>query len=131
MSNQKVSKSRKQRLTYRYSMAFKQKIVSEIESGAYTVSEIRVKYGIGGGNTIQRWIKKLGKNHLLSKKIRIEMPDELSEIKKLQSRIAELEQGLVQTQLENISNRSYLELACQDLGIDIEIFKKKQAKKHT
>lgn len=110
-------------------MSFKQKVVSEIETGKSTISEIKVKYGIGGGSTVQNWIKQLGKNHLLSKKVRIEMPDELSEIKKLQARISKLEAGLVQTQLENISNQGYLTLACKELGIEVESFKKKQFKK--
>ena len=118
-------------IRYRYSSSFKQKIVSLIENGELTQTEARVKYGIGGSNTISNWIKQLGKNHLLSKKIRIEMPDELSRIKLLEKRIKELEEGLVQTQLENISNKSYLELACIELGVDLASFKKKQAKKPT
>lgn len=124
-----TKKFKSARTTIRYSEAFKQKVVSEIESGDLSQAEAKVKYGIGSGSTIPYWLKQFGKNHLLSKKVRIEMPDELSEIKRLKQRIAELEAGLVKTQLENVSNKSYLELACKDLGIDIETYKKKQAKK--
>ena len=52
-----------QAIVIRYSTAFKQKVVSEIESGQITVAQARKVYDIRGGETIPRWIKKLGKNH--------------------------------------------------------------------
>lgn len=128
MSNKK---DLKRKITYRYSESFKQKIVSELEKGESSITALKTKYGIGGNETIQRWIKQFGKNDLLSKKVRIEMPDELSQIKKLQARISELEQGLIKTQLENLSNQAYLDLACEELGLATEAFKKKQIKKST
>ena len=128
MSNKK---DLKRKITYRYSESFKQKIVSELEKGESSITALKTKYGIGGNETIQRWIKQFGKNDLLSKKVRIEMPDELSQIKKLQAQISELEQGLIKTQLENLSNQAYLDLACEELGLATEAFKKKQIKKST
>lgn len=122
------TKGFKRPISYHYSEAFKQKIVSAIENGELSQSEARVKYGIGGSNTIHNWIKQMGKNELLSKKVRIETPTEVSTIKQLEARIKELEACVVQTQMSNIAHQNYLSLACEQLGIDIATFKKKQAK---
>ena len=51
--------------------------------------------------------------------------------KLLKARIAELEQALAQTQLECLQSESYLRLACQELGIEVETFKKKEVSKPT
>lgn len=115
----------------RYSEAFKLKVVSEIESGALLVNEARLKYDIRGGQTIQNWIKKLGKNHLLCRVVRIESPMDINQIKLLKARIAELERALAQTQLECLQSESYLHQACQELGMEVESFKKKEATQST
>ncbi len=41
---------------YRYSSAFKLKVVSEIESGKYTLAEACRVYDIKGHETVQNWI---------------------------------------------------------------------------
>lgn len=127
MSTKKVKTGVRPRI--RYSEAFKLRIVSEIENEGLTLNEVRKKYGIKGGSTIQTWIKRLGKNHLLSRTIRIETVDEMNELKQLQSRIKELESALVATQLERLQSESYLRLACEQMGVDIETFKKKEVSK--
>ncbi|MCA1807674.1 MAG: transposase [Actinobacteria bacterium] len=43
-----------------YSMAFKLRVVMEIESGELTIYAARKKYGIQGGNTITTWLRKFG-----------------------------------------------------------------------
>ena len=58
----------------RYSVAIKQKIVREYEAGA-TMSELRRKYGIGGGATIRAWIEKYGREGLRHKLIVIQSPE--------------------------------------------------------
>ena len=50
-----------QRVFHRYSLAFKQKIVSEIECGELKIGDAQRIYDINGAETIQRWIRKLGK----------------------------------------------------------------------
>lgn len=127
MSTKEKSKTR--RKVYRYSAAFKQKVVSAIETGELTLNEARQKYGIKGGGTIQRWIRQLGKNHLLARVVRIQSVEEMDQTKLLQNRIRELEQALVQTQLECLQSESYLRLACEQMGVDLETFKKKEISK--
>ena len=114
---------------YRYSEAFKQKVVTELEQGDLSLYEARIKYGIRGSQTIQNWIKKLGKNHLLCRVVKIQTPQEMDQTKLLKSRIVELEQALAQTQLECLQSESYLRLACEQLGVEIETFKKKEVSK--
>jgi transposase-like protein len=51
----------KQRRVIRYSEAFKQQVVDEIESGDASILSVQRKYGIGGAQTIQTWLIKFGK----------------------------------------------------------------------
>jgi cell fate (sporulation/competence/biofilm development) regulator YmcA (YheA/YmcA/DUF963 family) len=55
----------------------------------------------------------------------VEKPDEKDEIRKLRKKVKELEQLLGHKEAEKAISESYLEVACEDLGIDIEEFKKK------
>jgi transposase len=109
-----------QKINYRYSAAFKQKVVSEIESGKIRIEDARRIYGISGGSTIQEWIKKLGKNHLLSKVVRIEMRDEKDRIKGLEKEIRKLKTTLADEHIKNIALESLIEVADEHYSIDIK-----------
>jgi transposase-like protein len=100
-------------------------VVNEIESGKLSMNHAREIYDIGGANTIEGWIKNLGKNHLLSKVVRIEMKDEKDKVKELKERVRQLEKLLANKELDNLMNEAFLELMAEDHGIDIEEFKKK------
>ena len=113
------------RTTIRYSASFKQKVVSLIESGELSQSGAQKKYDIKGCSTIPSWLKKMGKNHLLSRRVHIETLEEMSENAALKARIKELEQGLIQTQLNYLGAEAYLSVACGQLGQSVEEFKKK------
>jgi len=104
--------------TIRYSTAFKLKVISEIESGKFTVAEARRIYDIGGAYTIQSWIQKYGKNHLLNKVVRIQMKDEKDKIKELKNQIKVLERALSQSQVDNLCWRSLIEVIDEKYGID-------------
>lgn len=111
---------KERRIRYQYSMAFKQKVVGEIERGERSIEESRRIYGIGGGETIQKWLKKFGKNYLLAKVVRIEMRDEKDRIKELEREKRELESALAQSQLKIISLEGYVEIAKEKYGIDLK-----------
>ncbi len=104
----------------RYSLAFQQKVVSEIESGQLSIGDARRLYDITGGETIQKWIRKLGKNHLLNKVVRIEMKDEKERIKELEKRVRELESALANEHIRNILLESMVQVAKEDYGIDLK-----------
>ena len=109
-----------QKIVYRYSTAFKQKVVGEIESGGLTISEAQRLYGINGATTIQAWIKKLGKSHLLNKIVRIEMKDEKDRIKELEKKVRDLESALANAHVKNIALESLIEVAEEHYEVDFK-----------
>lgn len=117
------------RIVYRYSDSFKQKVVSEIENGQLSFGEAQRRYGIGGSTTIQKWIRKMGKNDLLCKKVRIETMEEVSQLESQAREIARLKELIVHLELERFKSEQFLSVACQDLGVEVESFKKKDLKR--
>ncbi|MCX6158155.1 MAG: transposase [Ignavibacteriae bacterium] len=99
-----------------YSHAFKQKVVGEIESGKITRNAAKELYGIKGSSTINYWIKKMGKNHLLNKVVRIELKDEPSKLKELKQHTRELEKALADAHLKLLAYETYIEVAEAELG---------------
>jgi hypothetical protein len=110
----------------RYSLAFQQKVVSEIESGQLSLGDAQRLYDIRGHGTIQKWIDKLGKNHLLNKVVRIEMKDEKDRVKVLEKRVRQLESALADERIKNIVLESLVDIAEDKYGIDL---KKKSGRK--
>lgn len=116
------------RMVRRYSSCFKRRVIWELESGRFaSIQAVRAHYGIGGATTVQKWLKRYGKNHLQAKVVRVETPDEAAQIRELQAKVKQLEQALGQTQAQKILEEQYLKLACQELGQDVETFKKNAA----
>lgn len=117
--------------TIRYSESFKQQVVDSIESGEHSLSSARSHFGITGGATIQKWIKKKGKLHLLGKIIRVETPKDQTKLKSLEQEIAQLKAALIKSQIEGVVGDAYLTVACRELGINVDEFKKKENQKPT
>lgn len=110
----------------RYSMAFKQQVVEDLETGRFrTILAANEHYGIGGAETVRKWLRRFGRNHLVPKVVRVEKPDEADQIRQLKKQIRQLQEALGKTQLANVMNESFLRIACEQLGIDFEEFKKK------
>ena len=111
----------------RYSEAFKQQVLRELEEGKLqSIEQARRVYGIRGGGTIRYWIEKYGKRHLLKKVVRVEKPGEESELKQLRRRVRDLEKALADAHLDLKVGEAYLGIACRAAGIeDVEGFKKK------
>jgi transposase-like protein len=116
------------RVLKRYSLGFRLQVVSEIESGRFaSVEAARVHYEIRGTNTVANWIRKMGKNQLLPKRVRVEQVDEADRVRELQKQIRNLEQLLGRTQAQSLLNESFLKLACDRLGVGVDTFRKKCA----
>ena len=109
---------RKQRIVKRYSQAFKLKLVSEIESGRLNINQAAKLYDIKGSSTIQLWIKKFGKNHLLAKVVKIEVSGEYNKLKQLEKEKQELESALAQAQLKILKLESDIEAIEELSGFD-------------
>lgn len=115
-----------QKLVIRYSSTFKRHLISELESGRFSyIAEAQRHYGIVGNGTIQKWLKKYGRNHLCPKVVRVEKPDEKNQIRELKKQVRQLKEALGQTHAEKIIGDAFLEIACENMGVDVEAFKKK------
>jgi transposase-like protein len=108
------------RVWVRYSEAFKLHVISEIEVGTYTISSARRHYGISGCDTIQKWLLKYGKNHLLGKVVRVERPEERDQVKQLKERIRQLESALADAHIENLAYKSLIEVAEKEYKLDLK-----------
>ena len=112
-----------------YSEAFKLQVVREVEEGKHASCWAASQaYAIGGAVTVQRWVREYGKGHLVRKVMRVETPDERSELRKMKDRVRELEKALVDAHLDLRLERAWTEIACEMAGVeDVEAFKKKHA----
>ena len=114
----------------RYSEAFKQKVVSELEDGRYgSPFEASQAYGIKGRTTVRRWVGEYGKSHLLSKVVRVEKQGEPGEIKRLKERVRQLETALADSHMDWALAESFFEILCERTNTDVEAFKKKHGGK--
>ncbi len=110
----------------RYSEAFKQQVVTELEEGRFgSAHEASRAYGIRGTDTVRRWVRRYGKGHLLKKVVRVEKPGEVRELKRLKEKVRELESALADAYIDGAMARSYFELLCERTGTDPDEFKKK------
>ncbi len=114
--------------TIRYSEAFKRQVVEEISRGKFlSPYAARKAYGIRGTETINRWVKKYGREDLLPKRIRIETMEEKDRLKEAHARIKELEAALADAHIDYCLEYAFLEIACERMGEDPDSFKKKHA----
>ena len=110
----------------RYSEAFKMALVRELEEQDLPFEHVRRKYGILGSYTVQKWVHQYG-NGTRGKRIRVEKPEEISELKRLRERVRRLESALADAHIDVALERAYTELACERVGVDVAEFKKKAA----
>jgi transposase len=110
----------------RYSEAFKMALVRELEEQDLPFEHVRRKYGVLGSYTVQKWVHKYG-NGTRGKRIRVEKPEEINELKRLKERVRRLESALADANIDLALERAYMELACKRAGIDAAEFKKKAA----
>jgi transposase len=115
-----------QRVVRRYSSCFKRQVVEDLENGRFdTMGAVRSHYGILGAQTVQRWLRKYGKNHLAPKVVIVQKPNEKDQVRDLKRQVAQLQRVLGQIQTENVLNAEFLNIACEQMGCDVAAFKKK------
>ena len=113
----------------RYSEAFKFAVVREVEREGAAFEQVRRKYGIGGCDTVQTWVRRYG-NGTRGKVIRVEKPQEINELKQLREKVRRLQSALADAHVDLAIERAYTEIACNQAGIeDVEAFKKNTAGK--
>lgn len=104
----------------RYSIRFKRQVIREIEETGMTLDWIRKKYDIRGGDTIQRWMRKFGKNHLINQVIRIETMEEKDRIKQMEAEIKKLKLALADSLLAQRSLEVLIEEANKEYKTDLK-----------
>ena len=112
----------------RYSEAFKMAVVRELEQADLPCEHVRRKYGILGCGTVQAWVRKYG-NGSRCKRIRVEKPEEINELRRLKQRVRQLESALADANIDLALERAFTELACERAGVEVDEFKKKAAGK--
>lgn len=117
----------KEKQQIRYSESFKLQVIRELEEGKYRCCQHAAEaYGIRGAATLQRWLRKYGKEELKGRLIRVETADDREEYERMKKRIRELESALSDATLDLRLERAYVEVACHRAGIeDVNAFKKK------
>ena len=103
----------------RYSISFKQQIVQEVEQGA-SKGSVRRKYGIRGGETINKWLRKFGKHHLINQTIRVETMDEKDRVKALEKEVQRLKMALADAFLAQRSLETVIDEANKLYGTDLK-----------
>lgn len=113
----------------RYSEAFKLQVLREMEAGKYrSCAAAAEAYGVRGTATVQNWVQRYGREHLLRKVVRVETTEERNELKRLKERVQELERALADAHLDAKLGEAYMRLACKAGGLgEVEEFKKKHA----
>lgn len=104
----------------RYSMAFKMRVIEDVESGSICVEDARKLYGIGGRNTIHEWIAKYGKNQKIGKVIHIMTKEEEHELIKLRRDNMLLKKALEDAYIVNIALETLVELAENETNIPLK-----------
>ncbi len=100
-------------------------VVRELEQEDLPCEHVRRKYGILSGATVLAWVRKYG-NGSRGKRIRVERPEEINELKRLRARVRHLEKALADSNIDLVLERAYTKMACERAGIqDVEGFKKK------
>ena len=108
-----------QKSVIRYSISFRQMVVKEIEEGS-SFEQVKKKYDIHGGTTVQRWIKNFGKNHLLNKIIRVETMDERNKIKQLEEDNKRLKQALADAYMAKDCLEGVIRMADKEYKTDLK-----------
>jgi transposase len=119
------SMSTGQKTIIRYSISFKRKVVTEIEDEGLGIREAARRYGIKGGRTVQSWIAKFGKYHLLNKIMRVETMEEKDRIKQLEEENSKLKIALADSLMANRCLEVVIEEA--DKGYEMGLKKKLDA----
>lgn len=114
------------RRLYRYSEAFKMEVVKAMDAGKFkTILAAKRAYGVHGGDTIGTWVAKYGKDPQFRKVVRVETVNERDERQELRKEVKKLKGAVADLHLDNRLESAFLKIACQNLGMSVEEFKKK------
>lgn len=103
-----------------YEVSFRRWLVGEVDRGHYTIKELSEKFDFNYHNfkvIFRNWQKRYSQKIYLSL---LDMtPEELTQVKKLQERIEELEKQLDEAQLKNDLSNNIIDIAESTFKIEI------------
>jgi transposase-like protein len=103
----------------RFSEEFKKSIVSDFESGKFSVPQLERLHNIGN-SSIYEWIYKYSRSNERGQRI-VEMKDSsTNKLKALEQRIKELERTIGQKQIQIDYLEKMIDIAKGELNIDIK-----------
>jgi len=102
-----------------FSDKLKRKVVKDIEQGKVNVSGVCREYQVSNV-AVYRWLKKFSSHLHPSTTLVIQMDSEQYRSKELEKRVAELEAALGRKQLEIDYLNKLIEIAGEDIGIDLK-----------
>jgi len=103
----------------KYETSFRRWLVSEIELGHMTVNQAKERFQLPlrFDVTFREWQRKYSSAIHVS--LRIMTQEEITEFKKLQERIAELEEIVEKAQIKNVLMETMVDIAEKEFKIDI------------
>ena len=108
------------KVNIRYSISFKQMLVKELEDEGCSIGYLQRKYDVPGAATIQKWVKRFGKHHLLNKTIRVETMDERDRLKQLEEENKRLKMALADAFMAKDCLETVIDLANKEFKTDIK-----------
>jgi len=105
--------------SYRYSNAFKQQVIGEIESGVLSIAEASKIYEISMVS-LYKWIRGFGKDHLIGKVVMVQKRDEVDKIKQLEAEKRQLEAALAKSNLDKFCLECLIEAAEEAYGVSFK-----------
>ena len=102
-----------------FSKELKLKVVKDIESGKATIAQVCREFSVSDVS-VYNWLNKYSKFHKQGASIIVELKSEAYRSKELEKKIKDLEAALGRKQLEVEFLNKLIELASDDLGIDIK-----------
>lgn len=104
-----------------YDLAFKLKVVSEVESGRESAQSASIKYGIGGSMTVYRWIaqKKSGKLSARTRSTTV-MVDKAAQSDQELDKVKQLQTENEYLKLKILALETLIGVAEKDLGISLK-----------
>ena len=102
-----------------FDLALKLELVHQIERGEVTVSEVSGIYKVSP-TAVYKWLRKYSELYKRQSRVIVEKKSISGKNRELQARIAELERALGQKQLRIDYLEKVVEVASDQLGVDIE-----------
>jgi len=104
----------------RYSVAFKMKVVEEVENGILSAEAARKLYKIPGQTSISEWVEKYGINQRINKAVYVMTNEEQNELIRLRKENKRLQRALDDSHLQVLAWESLVEIVEEDLQVDLK-----------